>query len=491
MGLRCLQQAYPQQICAVSNNELVLCTGQHLTYDDGRNKTHAERLDDPDLEDTMAVPYDVAAVLPPGPDVEPGRVRYLPLFDAMYGATESQARAKLRTITWLPNPKARKLEVTTVNGVDQRLQAVAAALARLDPTLRVEIARVAGTFSFRSIAGTSRKSAHSYGIAIDVAPQLADYWRWREPGVDPPQRYRNRLPLEVVSAFEREGFIWGGRWSHYDTMHFEYRPELLVPECRVATPNAPAWQPQFSWPLESASQPLRERIAPPPGYQRVVVDAHSFGAWLREIPVRPADEPVLLYDGRRKPAQDLHVAVVDIDVGKRDLQQCADAVMRLRAEYLFANGRRDEICFRAVSGDALPYASYRRGLRPAKGSASAWAQRAAASDSWTGFRQYLNLVFGIANTASLARELEPVRDPRTLVAGDVYIEAAHAARFGHAVLVLDVAQNAAGERVFLIAQSYMPAQQIHVLRNPNQRELGPWYRAPQDASLATPEWLGR
>ena len=97
-------------------------------------------------------------------------------------------------------------------------------------------------------------------------------------------------------------------------------------------------------------------------------------------------------------------------------------------------------------------------------------------------------VFGIANTASLARELEPVRDPKRLEAGDVFIEGARGGRFGHAVLVLDVAESASGERVFSIAQSYMPAQDIHVLVNPGEPRLSPWYRATADGSLVTPEW---
>jgi hypothetical protein len=244
----------------------------------------------------------------------------------------------------------------------------------------------------------------------------------------------------------------------------------------------------YAWPHDVAAQPLRERIAPPRGFERVSVEAGSFAAFLRDLPLRDGRGTVYLNDGRAKPDQDLHIAVIAIDTGKRDLQQCADAVIRMRAEYLFASGHADEICFRAVSGDAMPYASYRRGLRPPRGRASPWVAEAAPDSSWTGFRAYLDRVFGIANTASLARELTPVRDVRAIEAGDVYIEGARAGRFGHAVLVLDVAQDASGERVFLIAQSYMPAQDVHVLIDEREPNLGPWYRAPADGSLQTPEW---
>jgi Domain of unknown function (4846)/D-alanyl-D-alanine carboxypeptidase len=514
-GLRCLQAAYPEHVCGLEANALVLCDGRTFVYDDGREKTHEQRLEEPDLEDMLAEPYRTVPQLPPAPNSEPGRVRFQPLFDAMYGSTQAQVRSHLTRVAWLARDGGRSIEVTRVNGVDARLRAVSAALEQLSPELRAQAAQLAGTFNWRPIAGTERRSAHSYGIAIDVAPKLSDYWRWREPGVETPVRYRNRMPLEIVAAFEREGFIWGGRWSHYDTMHFEYRPELLVLECRgegalppaaarvaepappsvsaarVAEPAPPsAAAPSsaaYAWP-HTATESLRQRFAPPRGFERAPLAAGSFGAWLRELPVEPGRGTVQLYDGRNKPAQNLHAAVIAIDTGQRDLQQCADAVMRLRAEYLFGTRKPDEVCFRAISGDAMPYASYRKGLRPPKGRAAPWTAQAEPDSSWSGFRAYLDRVFGLANTASLARELEPVQDVREITAGDVYIEGAHAGRFGHAVLVLDVAQNFAGERVFLIAQSYMPAQAVHVLINPVEPKLGAWYRAPANGSLETPEW---
>ncbi len=545
-GLACLRAAYPEQVCSTEPNAVVLCDGTRLTYDDGETKTHAERLERPDLEDMLAQPYDLAQ-LPPGADIEPGRIRSTAFFDAMYGGTARAVGARLTRIAWMPSVSARTLQVSTANGVDARLRAVSAMLERLPAPARDHAAQIAGTFNFRDIAGTERKSAHSYGIAIDVAPTLGDYWRWREPGATTLTKYRNRIPPEIVAAFEREGFIWGGKWHHYDTMHFEYRPELLIPECRgrtlaaapaparpiarapslIAAPStapglthapiarphppiapaptnaAPAAAPMaaepspraalasdandYAWLDRAPASTLRERIEPPRGYRRVPVAAGSFGAWLRELPLLAAGEPVRLYDGRAKPSQHLHVAIVDIDVGKRDLQQCADAVMRLRAEYLFASGRADDVCFKAVSGDAMPYLAYQKGLRPPPGRGGPWRPAAAADRSHAGFRTYLDRVFGIANTASLLRELEPV-SASELVAGDVYIEAATGGRFGHAVLILDVAQNASGERIFLIAQSYMPAQQFHVLINANDRALSPWYRAPADGSLHTPEW---
>ena len=89
----------------------------------------------------------------------------------------------------------------------------------------------AGTYNCRPIAGTAQMSAHGYGIAIDLNVAYSDYWRWGGTA-----KYRNRIPAAVVAAFERHGFVWGGKWYHYDTMHFEYRPELIA-LARTAAPH--------------------------------------------------------------------------------------------------------------------------------------------------------------------------------------------------------------------------------------------------------------
>ena len=135
-------------------------------------------------------------------------------------------------LSWnLPGDSGQELRVTRVNGVDERLRAVSKAILRLPEEVRVRAAEVAGGYNWRTIAGTARQSAHSFGIAVDLGVEWADYWRWNEPDANGAIPYRNRIPFEIVAAFEREGFIWGGKWYHFDTMHFEYRPELLVERC--------------------------------------------------------------------------------------------------------------------------------------------------------------------------------------------------------------------------------------------------------------------
>jgi hypothetical protein len=193
---------------------------------------------------------------------------------------------------------------------------------------------------------------------------------------------------------------------------------------------------------------------------------------------------VHLYDGRRKGNQTAHHAVLDVDVGDKDLQQCADAVIRLRAEYLFSGPCRDEIQFDFTSGDVARWKDWRDGIRPiVTGNRVSWKHSAAVDDGYSNFRDYLETVFMYAGSASLERELESVADPADPEIGNVFIEGGFP---GHAVLVVDVAQNEAGGRVFLLAQSYMPAQDIHIVRS--FEDINPWYRAKSDGVLRTPEW---
>lgn len=195
--------------------------------------------------------------------------------------------------------------------------------------------------------------------------------------------------------------------------------------------------------------------------------------------------PVHLHDGTALDPEGAHVAVVAIDVGKRDLQQCADAVIRLRAEWLWSAGRADEICFRFTSGDEASWRRWREGWRPVVGARTvAWDRLAAPDASRQSFRAYLDVVFTYAGTRSLGRGLVPVADPSRPEIGDVFVEAGSP---GHAVLVADVAEDAKGRRVMLLAQSFMPAQEIHVLAG-TRGALGAWYPAAAAGGIDTPTW---
>ncbi len=243
----------------------------------------------------------------------------------------------------------------------------------------------------------------------------------------------------------------------------------------------------YNWQrAESSVLTISDSIKPPEGYNQLSVDENSFGAWLRKLPVQQNNDTVYLYNGDKKFNQLAQHLIVDIDVGNKDLQQCADAVMRLRAEYLFANADFEKIHFNFTSGDKASWLDWASGKRPViKGNKVSWSQKAAEDHSYRNFRRYLETVFTYAGSASLSRELNKVTDPKRILPGDVFIQGGFP---GHAVIVIDVAENDDGDRVFLLAQSYMPAQQIHVLKNPKFWN-GPWYHAKSSGKLLTPEWI--
>lgn len=237
-------------------------------------------------------------------------------------------------------------------------------------------------------------------------------------------------------------------------------------------------------PIDAGAGTIRTRISPPAGYVRVPNLEGSFGTYLRDLPLRPGRLAVRLHNGKLKGNQTVHHAVVDMDIGSQDIQQCADAVIRLRAEYLFRTECTDEIHFSFTSGDTAYWKDWRAGMRPSvQANRVSWRRAAEVDSSYENFRHYLNAVFTYAGSASLERELVRVEDPSRPEIGDVFIDGGFP---GHAVLVVDVAESPTGDRVFLLAQSYMPAQDIHVLKS--YEDVSPWYRARSSGVLRTPEW---
>ena len=229
--LAVLVGAYPDFLAGHDRNELIWKDGTRMLFDDGRGaKDFDTLLDAPDLEDMFYAPYPLArGGLPPAVNSDPGRVRFQPLFDKMYGdCRNDEVAGNLVEVIWLRSRGTQKLKVTRVNGVAAQLQAVSDELDKLPARFTKFLAPSAGTYNCRPIAGTHRISAHGSGIAIDIATGHSDYWFWTKPGADGRYRHKNRVPWEIVEIFERHGFIWGGKWYHYDTMHFEYRPEIIA-----------------------------------------------------------------------------------------------------------------------------------------------------------------------------------------------------------------------------------------------------------------------
>lgn len=228
---RALAAAYPDAF-RIEGNLVVFPWGTRIVWDDGRTKSPQELLIEADVEDVFAYDYPSASrgQLAPHRNEDPGRVRSDAFFRALYGASAEEVRRSLRDVRWLPALGGGTLSVTTRFGVDRRIEAISDELQRLPSRFHQFLVPPAGAFNWRPIAGTDRLSVHSFGAAVDINTRFTNYWRWdkaAEGGLIP---YRNRIPLEIVSIFEKHCFIWGGRWYHYDTMHFEYRPELL-PAC--------------------------------------------------------------------------------------------------------------------------------------------------------------------------------------------------------------------------------------------------------------------
>ena len=201
-----------------------------MTGDGKTEISLAALFDTPSLRDMFHWPYPLDTPSPaPVAVFDPGRVRVEGFFTKMYGdCRKNEVAARMTSVTWLAKKKGGTVQITRVNGVDKKLAAVSAELDALPPAFDKYLVPAAGGFNCRPIAGTTRLSAHGTGTAIDLAVKHAHYWRWTKPDIAGRYPYRNAIPPEIVHIFEKHGFIWGGKWYHYDTMHFEYRPEILA-----------------------------------------------------------------------------------------------------------------------------------------------------------------------------------------------------------------------------------------------------------------------
>jgi len=307
--------------------------------------------------------------------------------------------------------------------------------------------------------GTSENEEvlRQYGKA---RPELADFWESLRAVYDYFEKHRrvSEIDFDPLTGYYVLGKI--GQDSPYP---WQVRPD--------------------------SSQSLLRRILEPTGYKRTLLSADGFNTWLRQLPLKKERPEVRLHDGGLKGNQDAHHAVVNMDVGAQNLQQCADAVMRLKAEYHYGRKEYRRIRFNFTSGDTAWFGDWIDGYRPRiDGDQVEWVLSAVPDSSYWSLRGYLNMVFTYAGTLSLSRELKPV-EVKDIQGGDVFIRGGSP---GHAVLVVDVAIHPeTGEKAFLLAQSYMPAQEVHVLRNGVDADLSPWYRADFGQQLCTPQWTFR
>lgn len=229
--LDALLAAYPDWLHSYTEDELIWRDGTRMPL--GRayaRRPLAEMLGRATVREQFAIPYPLAAApfRPPATDEDPGRIRNEAFFLKMYGdCRRGEVTAKLRSVAWLPRHGGGTVRATTVNGVADQLEKVSRDLDALPEEMIRFLVPTSGTYNCRSIAGTDRLSVHAFAAAIDINASFGDYWQWTSRP-DAALVWRNRIPREIVEIFERHGFIWGGRWYHFDSLHFEYRPELIA-----------------------------------------------------------------------------------------------------------------------------------------------------------------------------------------------------------------------------------------------------------------------
>ena len=236
----------------------------------------------------------------------------------------------------------------------------------------------------------------------------------------------------------------------------------------------------------SANRATISDLKLPKYFHRPSVKPLSFAAFLRALPLKTKGSKVKYYNGTYKSNDEVYAAVIDLPIGKKDLHQCADAIIRLRAEYFWNQKRYDQIHFNFTNGQNVAYSKWKQGYRIAfDGNQASWIKKAKPSDSYETFWSYLETIFMYAGTASLEKELKPVVFS-DLKIGDIFIQGGYP---GHAVIVVDLAiEENTGNKIFMLAQSYMPAQELQLLKNPEDPKLSPWYSTEFGQELVTPEW---
>lgn len=227
-ALDALVAAYPDALARHDGERIYWRDGTVMPVSDGiDDKPFKALLSNASILDQLRLAYPKGHLAsPPAVNDDPGRFRNEAFLRKMYGdCRKGEVEARMVAIPWLPKSWGKSVRVTGVNGVAERLKAVSAEIETLPPQVRKAAFPIAGVLACRPVADTGRMSMHGYAAAIDLNLAVSDYWLWQKK--NDPIPYRNRMPQEIVDAFERHGFIWGGKWYHYDTMHFEYRPELL------------------------------------------------------------------------------------------------------------------------------------------------------------------------------------------------------------------------------------------------------------------------
>lgn len=229
------------------------------------------------------------------------------------------------------------------------------------------------------------------------------------------------------------------------------------------------------------SATIKEKILTPEGFTRISPPNESFGEFLQNYVLHPSGYPVHLFDGSVK-QNEVWAAVLYFPILKKNLIQCADAIIKLRAEYLYSKGDYEKIVFSLTNGMIVPYSKFVEGLRvKVTGNKTEWIKSDNKGDSRKIFDEYLEFLYTYCSTSSLLKDTVESKISEIEI-GDIFLQAGNP---GHAVLVVDLAQNSKGEKIMLLAQSYMPSQEMHILKSFDL--ISPWYKV-EDKELKTPEW---
>lgn len=267
--------------------------------------------------------------------------------------------------------------------------------------------------------------------------------------------------------------------------------KLLVAAVLFFTSTNTAQTDIYSWKEASSKIPRAVHdIQTPSEFTRLSVVPNSYQSWLRNLPLKPKGSVVKLWNGEQKYRQDIHVSVVDLDFIGQNLQQCVDAIIRLRSEYLWSTKRVKGLGFTyTCCSDPVTWDKWREGWRTKifqeKGRWKySWVHSKKPDNSYQNFRKYLFNIMMYAGTQSLSRDMQKI-NANDVQIGDAYVQGG-APGYGHGVLILDMAQSASGEKIMLLGQSYNPAEEFNILKSDD--DVSPWFRVDFGEELVTPQW---
>jgi len=252
---------------------------------------------------------------------------------------------------------------------------------------------------------------------------------------------------------------------------YQFKPVKHIANAVIITPNY----------INEAGATISDRVIVPEGYKRVEYAEGSFEVYLRNYQLKQFGSKIINYDDTKYYWQQGHIGILEIPVPKNGLQQCADALIRVRSEYLWENNRKDEIGFNFTSGDYCSWLKYAEGYRPKiNGNTVTFSKTASENHSKENFYKYLNLIYMYSGTLSLYHELPKINNAKDLKVGDMLIKGGLP---GHIVMICDEAVNERGEKIFLLFQGNTPAQSVHLVKNLEDSNKSPWYRLEKDAVI--------